>query len=95
MLPARLIPTNGHVISVIFGEQEQVHLLGSGQPVESHPLAMLDTVASLQPDGSGREDIGEIIVTVNHPLLRHPITLLDTPGMNDGTGRAMYGLNRR
>lgn len=87
VLPARLIPTNGHVISVIFGEQEQVHLLGSGQPVESHPLAMLDTVASLQPDGSGREDIGEIIVTVNHPLLRRPITLLDTPGMNDDATR--------
>lgn len=87
VLPARLIPTNGHVISVIFGEQEQVHLLRSGQPVESHPLAMLDAVASLQPDGSGREDIGEIIVTVNHPLLRRPITLLDTPGMNDDATR--------
>ena len=87
VLPARLIPTTGHVTAVIFGEQEQVHLLRSGQPAESHPLAMLDTVASLQADGAGREDIGEIIVTVNHPLLRRPITLLDTPGMNDDATR--------
>lgn len=87
VLPARLIPTTGHVTSVISGEQEQVHLLRTGQPAEIHPLSAIDTVTSLRPDGTGREDIDEISVTVDHPLLNRQLVLLDTPGMNEDAVR--------
>jgi hypothetical protein len=87
VLPARLIPTTGHVTSVRFGEVEEVHLLRSAQSTEIHPLAALDAVATLRADGSGRDDIEEIAVTVNHPLLQRRLVLLDTPGMNEDAAR--------
>lgn len=87
VLPARLIPTTGHVTSVRFGEVEEVHLLRLTETTEIHPLAALDSVASLHADGSGRDDIEEIAVTVNHSLLRRRLVLLDTPGMNEDAVR--------
>lgn len=84
VLPAKLVPTTGHVTRVVSGprEREEVRVRRADGSTERGRLDQLDTLGSLR-DGRAREGIEQIEVTVDAPLLREGIVLIDTPGVND------------
>lgn len=89
VLPAKLIPTTGHVTTLVYGTDEEVRLQLKDGALVRHPLDQLDAVASLRADGSTRGDIRTIEVAVNHPLLT-TIHFWDTPGINEAVSRNQH-----
>jgi GTPase SAR1 family protein len=86
VLPAKLIPTTGHVIQVVFGTREEVRVQYVDGHMETASLHELEAVSSLSGDGFAREDVELIEVAVDTPLLRDNLILVDTPGVNEYDG---------
>jgi len=83
VLPARLVPTTGHVTRVVFGNDEQVRVRHVDGRLASCPLSQLASFTALDKEGRAREDVAEIEVAVACPLLRGGLVLVDTPGVGD------------
>jgi small GTP-binding protein len=83
VLPAKLVPTTGHVTSVVHGAEELVRIrLLDGQTLTCG-LNELEPFAILSRGGVAREDVESIEVVVAAPLLAGGLTLIDTPGVNE------------
>jgi hypothetical protein len=83
VLPAKLIPTTGHVTRVVFGTREEVRVQQVDRHVATCRLDHLDAFASLNRDGAAREDVETIEVAVHCPFLKGGLVLVDTPGVSD------------
>jgi hypothetical protein len=83
VLPAKLIPTTGHITRVVFGTTEEVRVRHAGGRLETCGLDRLDSFAALDRAGQAREDVEVIEVAVNAPLLRPGLVLVDTPGVKE------------
>jgi hypothetical protein len=83
VLPAKLVPTTGHVTQVVYGKTEGIRVRSSDGRVETAGLDRLDSISSLDLGGAAREGIEALEVAVDHPLLRSGISLIDTPGLNE------------
>jgi small GTP-binding protein len=97
VLPAKLIPTTGHVTQVVYGRREGVRVQLVDGRVETSGLDSLDSISSLDLGGAAREDVELVEVAVDHPLLHRKIALIDTPGLNEKaaqTRRARAALAR-
>ena len=83
VLPTRAVPTTGHVTRVVFDRGDEVRVrLRNGQ-VETCPLDLLGSFAVLDFNRRAREDVEEIEVAVDCPMLRAGTILIDTPGVCD------------
>jgi hypothetical protein len=83
VLPAKLVPTTGHVTRLLHGSPEQVHVrLRDGQSLTCE-LEQLGDFAALNRDGAARDDIETIEVAVQSPILADGLALIDTPGVNE------------
>jgi predicted GTPase len=97
VLPAKLIPTTGHVTRVVFGTNEEVRVRYTDGRVLTCALNQLDSFSSLSRDGLAREDVDSIEVVVNSPLLREKLILVDTPGVKEHeaqTRRAVEAISK-
>lgn len=83
VLPAKLIPTTGHITRVVFGSNEEVHVHHLDGRIDKHRLDQLDSFSSLNGQGLAQEDIDVIEVAVDNPLLKSNLTFIDTPGVNE------------
>jgi len=95
VLPAKLVPTTGHIIRLVEGADEEVCVYFRGGDVARFPVKDLDRVASLGINGRARDDIASIEVAVAAKLLRGGLVLLDTPGCNEDesqTARACHAV---
>ena len=82
VLPAKLVPTTGHVTSVMHGSPEEVRVRFLDGRWDTATLDKLDSFSSLT-DGLARDDIDTIEVAVRSSLLRDGLVLVDTPGISD------------
>ncbi|HEX6371138.1 MAG TPA: dynamin family protein [Longimicrobium sp.] len=82
-LPAKAIPTTGHATWIRFGETEGVRVVFADGRSESCPLDRIGSFVTLDLESRAREGIEAIEVSLQVPLLRGGITLIDTPGVND------------
>lgn len=83
VLPAKLIPTTGHVTQVVYGHTERVRVRFLDGREETFGLDRLDSISSLDLGGAAREDVELLEVAVDDPLLRRKVDLIDTPGLNE------------
>ncbi len=83
VLPAKLIPTTGHITQIVFGTDEEVRVRFLDNRSEVCKLDRLDSFSSLNHDGVAREDVELIEVAVNNQLLKNELILIDTPGLNE------------
>jgi tRNA U34 5-carboxymethylaminomethyl modifying GTPase MnmE/TrmE len=83
VLPAKLVPTTGHVTRLVFGANEQVRVRHTDGRLATCPLSQLAAFAVLDREGRARDDVAEIEVAVNCPMLREGLILIDTPGVNE------------
>lgn len=83
VLPAKLVPTTGHVTRVVFGTSEEVRVRYVDNRAQTYPLSQLDSLSSLDVNSFAREDIESIEVVVNSPLLGEQLVLIDTPGVKE------------
>lgn len=82
VLPAKLVPTTGHVTRILWGPDEQVRVrLRSGE-IEVFPLAQLDEL-SLVDGIAVREDVELVEVVADCTLLESGLVFVDTPGIQD------------
>lgn len=93
VLPAKLIPTTGHVTQVVYGRAERVRVRYVDQREETIGLDRLDSFSSLDLSGSAREDVDLLEVSVDHPLLQRKIALIDTPGLNEKEAQTQRARN--
>jgi GTPase SAR1 family protein len=82
VLPAKLVPTTGHITSVLHGAPEEVRIRFLDGRWENTSLGQLDSFSSLN-DGLARDDIDAIEVAVQAELLQDGLVLVDTPGVSD------------
>jgi small GTP-binding protein len=82
-LPAKAMPTTGHVTRIRFGEREGVVVTLADGRVEFCPLEQLGSFVTLDMHSRAREGIDALEVVIRSPLLRDGLTLIDTPGIND------------
>ncbi len=81
VLPAKLVPTTGHVTQIVSGSGQVRAYLRNGR-CEVSRLDQLDQFSLL--DGkAARDDIDMIEVGTDSPLLAGGIVLIDTPGTKD------------
>ena len=95
VLPAKLIPTTGHVTRLVHGLREKVCIGMLDGSTQTCSLEQLDSFSSLNRDGLARDDIELIEVFVNCPLLDGGLVLVDTPGVNEKdaqTQRAVHAI---
>src|SRR5579875_1654640 len=83
VLPAKALPTTGHVTRIAWGQCEEVRVRLRGDRVETCPLAQLDSFSTLDFNRGAREDVEAIDVLVDHSLLKDGIVFYDTPGVRD------------
>jgi hypothetical protein len=83
VLPAKLIPTTGHVTRLVHGFRDTVCIRMLDGSTQTSSLEQLDSFSSLNGDGVARDDIELIEVIVNCPLLDGGLVLVDTPGVNE------------
>lgn len=86
VLPARLVPTTGHVTEVVYGSPAEIVVSFADGRSERCPPERLDEFASLR-DGLAREDVREVRVLVPHGLLEAGLILIDTPGVSDAAAQ--------
>ena len=83
VLPAKAMPTTGHVTRIVRGPHDEVRAQFRGGRVEACPLDRLDSFTTLDFDRQAREDVEAIEVAVDCPALRDGLVLIDTPGVCD------------
>lgn len=83
VLPAKLIPTTGHVTWVVHGPRDEVLIRFRDGREQRCGLNNLESAVALDPSGAARQDVDLLQVSVAHPLLAGGIALVDTPGLND------------
>jgi hypothetical protein len=83
ILPAKLIPTTGHVTRIVHAGIEEVRVQHVDGRRQTSGLDQLETFACLNREGLARDDIDSIEVGVNCSLLRDGVILMDTPGVNE------------
>lgn len=96
VLPAKLVPTTGHVTRVTYGEAREVRILLRDGTQESYSLDGLDRF-SLCVGGRVRDDIESIVVRCPSAILKRGLMLVDTPGIQDSeaqTRRAQQAVDR-
>lgn len=86
VLPAKLVPTTGHVTTVLWGEDERVAVRFADGRSETCPLARLEEFAALK-GGAAREDVAAIDVFVRCGLLQAGLRFVDTPGVSDAAAQ--------
>ena len=86
VLPARLVPTTGHITEVTYGSHAEIEVAYADGRRERCPPERLDEFASLR-DGLAREDVREVRVFVPHALLEAGLILIDTPGVSDAAAQ--------
>jgi len=82
ILPAKLIPTTGHVTRISYGEARAVRVLLRDGKYETCPFDELDQF-SLVADKHVRDDIELIVVSCPSPILKRGLAIVDTPGIQD------------
>jgi hypothetical protein len=83
VLPAKAMPTTGHVTRIAWGPSDEVRARLRGGRVETCPLVRLDSFTTLDFNRRAREDVEAIDVLVDCPLLKGGLVLYDTPGVCD------------
>lgn len=86
VLPAKLVPTTGHVTTVSWGDDERVAVRFADGRSETCPLPRLEEFAVLK-EGAAREDVAAIDVFVRSPLLQAGLRFVDTPGVSDAAAQ--------
>jgi hypothetical protein len=69
VLPAKLVPTTGHVTWLAAGPDEVRVRYADGR-AEVCPLTRLEQLTGLDGDGRAREDVAAVVVAADAPLLR-------------------------
>jgi Dynamin family/Glycine zipper len=83
VLSAKLVPTTGHVVHIVGAARDEVHVRLTSGSRETHDLDRLESLSSLDQDGTAREGIESIEVAVRSSFLRDGLVLVDTPGVNE------------
>ena len=83
LLPAKLVPTTGHVTVLSYGTESHVSVSFQDGRVERCRIEDLDRF-SLVEDSANRHHILSIEVVADIPFLRNGNRLIDTPGICDG-----------
>src|SRR6266851_4973955 len=82
ILPAKLVPTTGHVTRICHGVSREVRVLLRDGTHEACPLDKLDQF-SLFADKHVRDDIESIVVNCPCAILKRGLAIVDTPGIQD------------
>lgn len=96
-LPARLRPTTGHAIRVIWGARPEAAVALRDGREQICSLDALAGFAALDVHSRAREDVARIEVRVPAPLLAGGLEIYDTPGTDDAdaqTTRAVATVER-
>jgi hypothetical protein len=85
VLPARLVPTTGHITRVVFDQSETVRARFIDGREECHNLDRLGSFSTLNKNNHcfARDDVESIEVAVNCSLLQQRLVLVDTPGVSN------------
>jgi hypothetical protein len=86
-LPAKAMPTTGHVTRIRFGDPEGVQVRFTDGRTESCPLDQIGSFVTLDLHSRARDGIEAIDLLVKCPLLVGGLALIDTPGTNDAAAQ--------
>ena len=80
VLPAGVTPLTALATTVRYGRAEQVSATFADGRAETFPLTALDDLVTERGNPGNRRGLADVTVTVDAPLLRHGVELVDTPG---------------
>jgi hypothetical protein len=80
-LPAKLIPTTGHVTQIRYGDKPCLRVRVRDGSEQRGVPGDLSAYAILDVGGNARSDVESIVLETPHELLRNNLVLIDTPGI--------------